>query len=125
MAGYGLLDILIGLAPALAMLGWNVWLHKDRVRKAELKKQDGRMDGIEQKLDAHIDKGRESRNELRDRLRLVETRLENMPDKESVHQLALGQERMSGDIKTHGAQLTAVAASVKRVEEYLLKTGGK
>ena len=114
-----------GFVLAIVVFFHGVYLHRSGVRRAELDKRDAEIADIKKELQMHVDTGKESRGGLRDRIAHLESNMRHVPDKDAVHNLAVGQEEMRGDIKEQGANLKSATASIKRIEDFLMKTGSK
>jgi len=54
------------------------------------------------------------------RLVVVENRLNELPDKDALHDLSIRTEKLGGDLKAVKASLDAIEASNRRIEDYLL-----
>jgi hypothetical protein len=106
---------------AIAVFIWNVRLHFAGARKEELTRLGERIDAVAGELGAHKEAGQTSRSDLATRLGQVEVTLAQLPSKDLVHELSLGQSDMRGDIKEIVARLTAVAETSRRVENFLLE----
>jgi hypothetical protein len=117
---------------ALAALGWNLLQYRLGARKAEVDAMNKRIDtvangankridAVAQELDEHKEAGQTSRAELSQRLGSVETRLQHLPDKDSVHQLNIAVTEIRGKIDTQGEALRSVSATASRVEQFLLE----
>ena len=60
-------------------------------------------------------------DKLEERMLKVETDVEHLPSKETSHRMELAIAEMRGDMKTLNASLQPIAATVERVQEYMLK----
>lgn len=125
------LRLWLPLGIAAAALLWNVRLHFFGVRKTELDALRAKIDGVAtsanaataavgKELDDFKEAGNSHRAEIRERLGQVEQTLKAMPTSESVHQLALAVTEIRGDIRAQGETMKSVAATARRVEEFLL-----
>jgi len=125
-----------GLIVSLVAIGVSIAVYRAGARRKELDalKEDikdvadetGKAVGaVAHDLAEHKDAGQNSRAELRERLVMVEQHLAQMPDRDLVHKLALDVTEIRGAINTQGEALKGVAATSRRVEEFLLQRGGK
>lgn len=112
------------IAAAVAALGWSLLQYRLGARKAELTALDGKIATVAADLREHKEAGQDSRSKLDARLAQVEVRLEQLPDKDSVHRLDIAVTEIRGKIDTQGEALKAVGATASRVEEFLLKAAG-
>lgn len=62
---------------------------------------------------------------LHDRVSHVETQLDHMPTKDSVHRLEVTVEGIKGDMRSVSDRLGAVSSSVGRIETFLLAERGR
>lgn len=106
---------------AAAVFLWTIAVYYRGARKEELEALRQDIDKQKADLAEHKEDGTTSRAALSERLGQVELKLQQMPDKESVHQLALAVTEIRGDIRTQGETMKAVAATASRVEEFLLQ----
>jgi hypothetical protein len=104
-----------------AALGWSLLAYRLGARKAETTAINGRIDKLASELSEHKEAGQTSRAELSQRLGSVETRLQHLPDKDSVHQLNIAVTEIRGLIGVQGEALKTVAATASRVESFLLE----
>lgn len=111
----------IGPLAAIASVAWGVIVYLITARKAEIAALGKQIALLKVELDAHKDAGTSSREELRTRLIEVEQTLKQMPNRQSVHELALAVVEIRGDLKAQGETMKSVAATAKRVEEFLLQ----
>ena len=76
----------------------------------------GSKDNSEQigKLDSRMD-------DMSTRLQSVEHELKHMPDRETISDLRVSVEGLKAGLNAMGSQTQTMAASVRRIEDYLLK----
>lgn len=129
--------VLRAVSPVVSLvaIGVSVAVYRAGARRKELDllktdieavadKAEGAVKTVAQDLASHKEAGQDSRIELRERLIMVEQHLAQMPDRDLVHKLALDVTEIRGSINTQGEALKGVAATGRRVEEYLLQRGG-
>lgn len=107
-------------AVGFASIAWSVAVWRMGARKAELDKLAARIDKCEADMRADAAAGGKSRAEVAERLTAVEMMLDQVPKNEAVHKLALDVSEIRGDMKGMGESLKSVAATSRRVEEFLL-----
>jgi ribosomal protein S15P/S13E len=124
------MDDVLSLVQSLVWFGlsagggvWSVYVYFAAARKEETAKLNKRIDDLADELEQHRKDGIASRADLRERMVQVEAWLKDMPDKETVHQLALAVSDMRGDVKALTESLKSVAHSTRRTEEFLLAKG--
>lgn len=109
---------------AAAAFAWNVRLHFSGARKDELAKLDGRIAKVADDLAQEKTDGQQSRQQVAVRLGQFEAKLDQVPNRDSVHQLALQLAEIAGDVKAQGATLTAVAHTTSRWDEFMIANSG-
>lgn len=67
----------------------------------------------------------ETVNTLETQVKLIEQRLEQMPDKETVHELGLKVTELHGQLNVMGESLKSVAVTASRIENFLLQNGSR
>ncbi len=124
------MDDILSLVQSLMWLAvsaggglWSIYVYFAAARKEEIAKLNKRIDSLAEELENHREDGIASRADLRERMVKVEAWLKDMPDKETVHQLALAVSDMRGDVKALAESVKSVAHSTRRTEEFLLTKG--
>jgi uncharacterized coiled-coil protein SlyX len=125
------LDIAFRFLPILisiTALSVTIGIFRAGARKDALEKLSARIDAVDKLREADTADGRGSREKVAERLTAVEQTLAHMPDKDTVHKLAIDVTEIRGDLKAQGKSMEAVtdnlrslAASGQRIEDYLLK----
>lgn len=118
-----LLDIALrvgGLVLGLGSIAWSIAVWRMGASKAVTEKLSARIDACEAKMTADANAGQVSRAQIGERLVVIEAAFSQVPDKDSVHKLALDVSEIRGDMKAMGESLKGVAATGRRVEEFLL-----
>ena len=108
------------LVIALGSTGVTIALYRASARRKELDALGQKIAVVAADLAVHKEAGQDSRAALSERLGHVEQTLTQLPDRETVHNLALGQSDMRGDIKAMAEKLLAIGATASRVESFLL-----
>lgn len=101
-------------------LVWSMLQYRLGARKAELTELRNEIAAVERELSEHKSAGQDSRAELDHRLAQVEVRLDQLPDKDSLHKLALEISDIKGSVNTQAAELKGVTATARRIEEFLI-----
>lgn len=105
---------------ALASLGWGVWIWLAAARRRELAELQGQFRELERHLRDREDAGARARGELRDRMVLVEQRLEHMPTIDQHQRLEVGLAEIRGAIATMAESIKPLARASQRIEDFLL-----
>lgn len=126
------LRLWLPIAIAILVFVWNLRLHFSGVRKDEFTKlgseikavastNSAAIAAVRAEIEEHKEAGDASRAELRERMVQLEKTLEQMPSKDSVHQLALAVTEIRGAINAQGETMKAIGATASRVETFLLE----
>lgn len=102
-------------------LAWTIGSARSKAQKEELQRLERRIEGVEAATAEDREDGHKSRAAVQLKLAEIEAKVSQMPDRDTVHSLALAVADIRGDLKAQGETLKAVAASNQRVESFLLR----
>lgn len=105
---------LIGTMLALGLSAWNFI-------QAPSKKNGEKIATLERDLMRKIDALDDQLDEAGGKISTLETVVKQMPDREMVHRLEVGMERLSGRLETLNGKLEPVEHLGRRLQEILLQ----
>jgi len=101
---------------------------RHRVKRDELADVDKRLQRLDGEITAVGDCAKEAADrregkidDIHDRLVKVESQIEHMPSGDMVHKLETQMARVEGAVSALGENLNAITASVRRIDEYLMR----
>jgi predicted nuclease with TOPRIM domain len=100
------------LVLAFGMAIWNVRLHFAGARKEQLDKLEDRIKTVETENAT-----------LREKVSQIDTILKQLPDRDSVHDLALKLSEIAGDMKAMRERVNAIGNTTERMDQYLITAG--
>lgn len=74
---------------------------------------------------AEIRKIRQENEERDERIRALETKMENLPTKDDFHRFDMKLSELGGNMETLSARLEGVDRVARRIDDFLLNTGVK
>lgn len=111
----------LGLAALIISVGSFLWGHLTSDGKkalAALAKHEADTTRVTGELDARLDLHGE-------RLQAIEGELRHLPDKDGVNELKVAIAELQGAVGKIDASFGALQPTVRRIEDYLLKSTGK
>lgn len=111
-----LIQALPWLSPsiALAALTYTILSNRSRAEKAEFEKFAERVTLRQDHLTAKVEV-------LEDRVSKIEGEIQHLPGKETVHEVKLALERLSGQVLAMSTEIKPIGKIADRLQEYLLE----
>jgi hypothetical protein len=88
---------------------------------ARIEKQELRIDRVEVKIDTRVDAVDTRVDSLEREVSNLQTVVRQMPDKDGMHRLELGIEKVTGEINTLSERLKPIDILSRRLQEVLLE----